>query len=238
VTDLSYAIAAEVFERFPGYVRGIVLAHGVRNGPSPAPLLALLRGAEEAARARLTVEKLAEEPRIAAWRDAFRRFGAKPSDYRPSIEALLRRVLKGQELPAISALVDIGNLVSLRHLLPTGSHAIDTLTGDIALRPATGAESFVPFGAEAVEHPSAGEIVFVEGETVLARRWIWRQANHTLTMPETTAIEFNVDGLPPASRAEVDAACRDVMALTAEFCGGGSRIEVLSRENPRISLAR
>jgi DNA/RNA-binding domain of Phe-tRNA-synthetase-like protein len=236
VTDLSYAIADEVFARFPGYVRGVVLAHDVTNGASPAPLVALLRGAEAAVRGRLTLEKLAEEPRIAAWRDAFRRFGAKPSDYRPSIEALLRRVLRGQELPSISALVDIGNLVSLRHLLPTGSHAIDTLTADIALRPATGTETFTPFGSGEVEHPAQGEIVLVEGEKVLARRWIWRQANHTLTVPGTTAVEFNVDGLPPASEPEVEAACREVMALTAEFCGGRSRCELLTRETPRISL--
>ena len=88
------------------------------------------------------METLTAEPRLASWREAFRQLGYKPGDFRPSIEALLRRVLRGQELPSINALVDIGNIVSLRHLLPVGGHAIDVLTRDIALRPASGAEEF------------------------------------------------------------------------------------------------
>ena len=39
------AVAPEVFERFPGYVRGLVIAHGVTNGPSSPELVELLRAA-------------------------------------------------------------------------------------------------------------------------------------------------------------------------------------------------
>jgi DNA/RNA-binding domain of Phe-tRNA-synthetase-like protein len=132
--------------------------------------------------------------------------------------------------------VDIGNVVSLRRLVPTGSHAIDHLTQDIALRPATGLEEFAPFGSDQMEHPVPGEIIFVEGNIVLTRRWSWRQSNHTLTLPATTAIEFNVDGLPPTSEAEVEEICREVVELIEQFCGGRMRYEILSRRNPRLSL--
>ncbi|MDD9417934.1 phenylalanine--tRNA ligase beta subunit-related protein, partial [Staphylococcus aureus] len=84
-------------------------------------------------------------------------------------EALARRALRGEALPAINALVDIGNLISLHHLVPVGGHAIDGVTGDIALRPATGQESFVPFGSDQVECPLPGEVIFAEGDTVLTR---------------------------------------------------------------------
>jgi len=117
-----------------------------------------------------------------------------------------------------------------------GGHAIDALTADLALRPATGEETFVAFGQEGAEHPEPGEIVFVEGDRVLVRRWIWRQAHHTLTMPETSAIEFNVDGLPPARRADVETACKDLAVLTDEFCGGSARVHVLTRGDPRMVL--
>lgn len=237
MNDLTYRIAADVFARFPDYRRGVVVVHGVCNGDSPDELLRLLRQEESRARARLNLETLTAEPRLASWREAFRLLGFKPGDFRPSIEALLRRVLRGQELPSINALVDIGNLVSLRHLLPVGGHAIDVLTRDIALRPATGAEDFIPFGAEAVEHPLPGEFVFAEGNQVLTRRWIWRQANHTLTLPATTAVEINIDALPPATAADVDVAARDVMDLVERFTPGLMRFEILSRENPQLSLA-
>jgi DNA/RNA-binding domain of Phe-tRNA-synthetase-like protein len=233
----NYSISPEIFARFPGYVRGVVIAHGVTNGPSPAELVQMLRDAEESVRARVNPEQVAEEPRIKSWREAYRAFGAKPSEFRSSVEAMVRRVLRGDQLPSISALVDLGNVMSLRHLLPAGAHAIDLLNDDIELRFATGKEDFVAFGSEELEHPFSGEVVFVEGNTVLTRRWTWRQGNHTLTLPETTAIEFNVDGLPPVTQDEVETACAEVEELIQRFCGGTTRIDYLSAENPCISLA-
>lgn len=233
----SYSIAPEIFERFPGYVRGVVIAHEVTNGSSPAELVQMLREAEESVRARVSLEQIAEEPRIKSWREAYRSFGAKPAEFRSSVEAMARRALRGDELPAINTLVDIGNVMSLRHLIPAGGHAIDLLNGDIELRFATGDEEFVAFGTETMEHPLPGEVVFVEGNIVLTRRWTWRQGNHTLTLPETTAIEFNVDGLPPVTRDDIEAACAEVSELIERFCGGTSRIDYLTADTPRVSLA-
>lgn len=232
----TYRIEAAVFEKFPEYARGVVVAYDVINGDSPPELLQLLREAEASVRGTLTADTLIQHPNMAAWREAYRSFGAKPAKHRPSMEAMARRVLKNQAIPSINALVDIGNVVSLRHLTPVGGHAIDVLNDDLALRLATGRETFVPFGSEQAEHPGPGEIIFAEGQTVLTRRWTWRQANHTLTLPTTTAIEFNVDGLPPVSRSEIDSACRNIMDLVSTFCGGRARHEILTREKPSLHL--
>jgi DNA/RNA-binding domain of Phe-tRNA-synthetase-like protein len=233
---IQYYIAPEVFSHFPGYLRGVVIAREVQNGPSPDKLVESLRVAEAALRARLDPESITSEPRIAAWREAYRLLGVKPGDFRPSVDALARRVLKGDPLPSISTLVDIGTLASIQYLAPIGAHAIDWVTQDIGLRPATGEESFAAFGSELVEHPLPGEIIFVEGNTVLTRRWTWRQAKHTLVVPETRAVEFNVDGLPPFVRPDVEQACQDVARWVQEYCGGSVRYAVLSAEYPRISL--
>jgi len=233
---LFYTIANEVFNQFPGYARGVVIARDVQNQESPETLIALLREAEESVRGELDPEVLLEHPRIASWREAYRAFGAKPGKFRPSMEAMVRRILKDQEIPSINALVDIGNVVSLRHLVPAGGHAIDELTQDIALRPATGEEIFTPFDSLEAEHPLPGEIIFAEGETVLTRRWTWRQGNYTLTLPTTTAIEFNVDGLPPVPISEVEEICQEIMGLVQRFCGGRARYGVLTQGHPRIIL--
>jgi DNA/RNA-binding domain of Phe-tRNA-synthetase-like protein len=237
MTAYAIRIADEIFQRFPGYVRGLVIAHNLTNGPSPPALVDLLREAEAAVRARVKPESMAEEPRIKSWREAYRGFGAKPSEFRSSIEAMARRALKNERLPSINALVDIGNLISLRHLLPAGAHAIDVLAGDIALRFATGAERFVAFGSSETEQPLPGEIIFAEGDTVLTRRWTWRQAQHTLTLPETRAVEFNIDGLPPVAAAEVERAGMEIMELVQRFCGGRARFALLASDNASISLA-
>jgi DNA/RNA-binding domain of Phe-tRNA-synthetase-like protein len=237
VSVLHYEIAPEIFERFPGYVRGVVVAQGVSNGPAPERLVGMLREAEASLRGRLSLEGLAEHPRIKSWREAYRTFGAKPSEFRSSIEALARRALRNEPLPSINTLVDIGTIVSLRHLIPVGGHAIDVCTMDIALRLATGRETFVPFGSDKPERPLPGEVIFAEGDTVLTRRWTWRQGHHTLTLTETTAIEFNVDGLPPVAVTEVERASADLQELVQRFCGGSLRRDLLTQSHPRMPLS-
>jgi DNA/RNA-binding domain of Phe-tRNA-synthetase-like protein len=233
---VSFSVAEEVFARFPDYLRGVVVAHEVTNGPTPPALVEQLRAAEASVRSRLTLETLTTEPRVAAWREAFRKSGIKPSEFRASVEAMARRALRDQALPAINTLVDLGNILSLRHLVPVGGHAIDHVTQPMTLRFATGSERFEPFGTTQVEQPDPGEIVFVEGDTVLTRRWSWRQANHTMTLPTTTAIEINVDGLPPVSREEVEVICQEAVELVRQYCGGRVWYAVVTRQNPQIML--
>lgn len=233
---ITYSIHSAIFAQFPTFRRGIVLAWNLTNGPSSDTLLALLRKEEETLRGRLPAAEANENPRIKAWREAFRSVGIKPADFRPSIDAMARRVLRGESLPSINALVDIGNLISLRHLVPTGSHAVDHLTKDIALRPASGSENFIPFGSETLEHPEPGEWIFVEDQTVLTRRWAWRQSIHTLTLPETTAVEFNIDALPVIPDDEVQLICSEVAGLVQRFCGGATRVDLISAAHPQITF--
>jgi DNA/RNA-binding domain of Phe-tRNA-synthetase-like protein len=234
--ELYYTISDEIFQRFPGYVRGVVIAHDVSNIASPEELIRLLSTEEASVRQRLVPDLLIEDSRIKSWREAYRSFGAKPSEFRSSIEAMARRALRNDPLPAINALVDIGNVVSLRHLVPVGGHAIDVVKDNIELRLASGGEDFIPFGSDELEHPRPGEIIFTEGNIVLTRRWTWRQANHTLTLLETRAIEFNVDGLPPVPTAQIEQACKEIVELVSRFCGGTLHYELLSQNNPRIRL--
>ncbi len=71
------------------------------------------------ARAAVNLEKLGEDPVAAALRKLFRIAGCDPTRYRPSSEALLRRVLKGEELPAIHPLVDLNNCLSVSLKVPS-----------------------------------------------------------------------------------------------------------------------
>ncbi len=234
--NLYFTIEGEIFQRFPGYLRGVVVAQDVHNGPAHPELIEALRRAETSVRENLNIDLLNVEPRLKSWREAYRSFGAKPSEFRSSIEALARRALHGNPLPSINSLVDIGTVVSLNHLAPAGGHAIDVLKEDIALRFATGQEEFIPFGAEVMEYPLPGEIIFAEGNKVLTRRWTWRQAAHTSIQLDTRAIEFNVDGLPPVGAAEVEQACREIAELIQTYCGGAQRYALLSETNPRMLL--
>ena len=226
MTEIQYSIADEIFSRFPEFIRGVVVARGVTNRESPPELVKLLRDAESTLRKSMTTEILISDPRIVSWREAFRSMGIKPSEFRPSIEAMARRVMNGNELPSINALVDIGNIISLRYLLPVGGHSLNNVKQDISLRAATGEEIFIPFGSDQMEHPGRGEFIFVEGNVVLTRRWVWRQSNHTLTELSTTEIEFNVDGLQPVGMEEIKEVNIVLAELVRQFCGGEQSTQV------------
>ena len=235
--DHYYTIQPDVFLLYPGYIRGVVIARDIQNGSSPKELVDLLRREEESIRNRLRIDTLTNDPCIASWREAYRKFGAKPGEYRSSIEAMARRILRGDSLPSINQLVDIGNIVSLRYLIPVGGHAIDYLQEDLSLRVAAGKEEFLPPGLDKPENPEKGEIIFTDGNIVLTRRWTWRQGSHTLTQLNTGAIEYNLDGLPPITSIQIKKACFDLVGLLEKYCHGYIRVEILSETHPRISLS-
>lgn len=238
MNNLIYTIDKEIFDLFPGYCRGVVLAFDIKNIDSPHELTAMLRDAEASLQDMINNDEVASHPKINAWREAYRAFGAKPAKYRSSIEAMVRRVLKNNELPNINAIVDIGNIISLNHIVTVGGHAIDVVSGNLSLKKAKGDEEFTAFGTDKVENPESGEIIFAEGDTVLTRRWSWRQANHTSTQKSTTAVEVNVDGLPPVTMDEVDKICQETMEMIRKYCGGKLRYEILSEENPEMELSQ
>ncbi len=235
---MRYTIHPDVFQRFPGYVRGVVVLRVERNPVDPIPEVeALLRAAEEAVRARTDLDPLPEHPRIAAWRQALAALGARPpSKYPASVEALLKRARKGRPLPYINTLTALCNAASLRFLLPVGGHDVGQAVGELWLRPAEGTEIFRPLGSEAVEHPQPGEFIYVDDREVLTRRWVWRQGVHTLMGPESRFVAINVDGLPPATREEVEAACRWLLEVVPAHCGGRGGWALLSAETPSLDL--
>jgi DNA/RNA-binding domain of Phe-tRNA-synthetase-like protein len=67
-------------------------------------------------------------------RTMYKQVGLDPTKRRPSSEALLRRVLKGEPLPRINTMVDVCNWCSLEFQLPYGLYDADHIVGDIELR--------------------------------------------------------------------------------------------------------
>ena len=93
-------------------------AHLEAQECNPARLAAVAARVVERLRGELQVETLAAHPVIAGLRKLFKAAGCDPTRYRPSSEALLRRLLKGEAMPAISPLVDLNNCLSATLLAP------------------------------------------------------------------------------------------------------------------------
>jgi DNA/RNA-binding domain of Phe-tRNA-synthetase-like protein len=208
------AIAA----RFPTIVGGVIHAVGIANGPSPDDLVEAFRAEQAAVLARIGATPLSELPSLAAWRRAFRAFGVDPTAYRSAAEALLRRLTKQGSIPSINTLVDIGNLVSIRHALPVAMFDQGAVTGGTTVRFATGAESFTDLGSGERESPEPGEVIFVdEAGLVSARRWCWRQSAESASGPTTTEILVTVEGHHEGAVSDIAAAVADLEGLLREY---------------------
>jgi DNA/RNA-binding domain of Phe-tRNA-synthetase-like protein len=84
-------------------------------------------------------------------RALFRRFGIDPTRIRPSSEALLRRLKKGDPLPRINSLVDVANALSVQLQVPVGLYDMDKAVGDeLTIRLGREGESYTGIGKESV----------------------------------------------------------------------------------------
>jgi DNA/RNA-binding domain of Phe-tRNA-synthetase-like protein len=122
-------------------VAGVVCLAGVHVRVAPA-----VWQQTEALGAELAAAHAGKAPsEIAALttaRDLYRSFGMDPSRYRPSSEALLRRVLNGRGLYRLNNAVDCCNLASLRFLLPIGMYDLARVEGDITVRVGAAGERY------------------------------------------------------------------------------------------------
>jgi len=201
-----------VFALCPDYRVVLIAVEGIVPGPSDQSSEALLREAEAKARGILRDRPPEELPHVAAWREAYRAFGAKPQRTRNSLEALLRRAMSG--LPRVNRLTDIYNAVSVLHQVPLGGEDLSRYLGAPQLVRATGEENFdtVADGTAVIEHPDPGEVVWCDDAGVTCRRWNWRQGRRTQLSQVTTMALFILDALEPMTDAALHAAADDLVS--------------------------
>jgi DNA/RNA-binding domain of Phe-tRNA-synthetase-like protein len=204
----------------------LMAVDGIVPGPSDGASEALLRSAEAAARETLRDRPVEEVAHVAAWRDAYRAFGARPQRTRNSLEALLRRTTSG--LPRVNRLTDLYNAVSVLHLVPLGGEDLTCYTSAPRLVRATCEEPFdtTADGATVIEYPDPGEVVWRDEDGVTCRRWNWRQAHRTQLSDDTTTALFILDALDPMTDQALLAATDE---LTAHLTRLGPDVRVVRR---------
>src|SRR5271163_1845824 len=134
--------------KLPGVKLGIVEGHGVAVKALHPDLTKLLDEVCVRKQKEFTVESLAEAEPIRAIRGLFRSWGMDPSKYRPSSEALSRRVVQGKGLYRVSNVVDISNLGSIETGWPYGCYDRSRIRAPIALRHGAAGERYEGIGKQ------------------------------------------------------------------------------------------
>jgi len=216
----------EVFALRPDYRAVLLAVDGLECGPSDAGDARLIQAAEDAAREAISGTTVEQLPHVAAWREAYRTFGAKPQRTRNSVEALMRRAEAG--LPRVNRLTDVYNSISVLYQLPIGGEDLSRYVGAPRLIRSTGSEPFdtAAAGQTVVEHPDPGEVVWCDDAGVTCRRWNWRQSQRTQLRDETTTALFIMDALAPMTDSELGAAAS---ALSEQLHRLGTDVRIASR---------
>jgi DNA/RNA-binding domain of Phe-tRNA-synthetase-like protein len=145
----TIAILPEIRAKCPGLTVGSLWleARGDSAGPALKPIIAAT--AADLAQ-RMTLEDIHGLTAIRATRAAYRACGKEPSRYRPSAEALLRRVVTGKGLYEINALVDLLNWISISSGYSIGGFDLDKVQGPVSLGIGKAGEPFQAIGRGAL----------------------------------------------------------------------------------------
>jgi len=210
VTDESFipCVTTEIWERFPEYrALSVVVRDFETDVEARIPAIALRPPAWM-------------DEHLAAWKNAFREFGANPKKTPCSVEALWKRVEKSGVLPSIHPVVDWYNALSIHFGACFGGEDLDRYEGLPRLILARGDEPFdtVRDGAAVIERPEAGEVVWRDDRGVTCRRWNWRQCKRTAVVPGSRNFWFVIDRLPPMPVAELMRAGEELVSGLRQMC--------------------
>lgn len=234
---MKFRIQKEIFDNFDGLTVGFIVAKNIENTGDSPEISGMLRSIENNVKNEFSgLDSPSSHPNIIPWRQAYKKFGSDPHDYRCSSEALVRQVLKGNEIRHINKLVDLYNYISLKHIVTVGGEDLNKVQGDIILGYASGAELFTRLGGEENEPPLAGEVVYKDDLEVLCRRWNWREADRTKIGEETKNVIIVIEGLLPVTGETVQLAIKEMTDLVRQYCGGEINWGLLTKDKQETDI--
>jgi len=152
----------------------------------------------------------------AAVRTMYKRVGIDPTKTRPSSEALLRRVRKGDELPRINNIVDVINWCSLESQLPFGLYDLDRITGNVVLRLGREGEEYAGIRKDAVH--VAGRLTLADDVGPFGNPT--SDSARTMVTPATTELLVVVYAPIEIAPAQLDSVLRVTAERLALIVGG------------------
>jgi len=173
-------------------------------------------------RSTFKLEKLKDDSVVRAYRDFFWALKIDPTKTRPSGEALLRRVLRGKDIPQISSAVDAYNLASLKTIIPISGFDLDTITPPLQIRFSKKSDMFQGIDMQASKQLDENLLLVTDKSQVLCI-YPHRDADATKITGKTANILLVGYGAPEISKNQVVKAVK--LALSYINTTSGGKIE-------------
>ena len=163
---LTVRLSGELIDRVPDLRIVLVRATNIVLGTVSADVASQWEETWEAC-SRWDGVNAQSHPRIAPWRALFTSLGISGKKYPVSVEAILRRALRGGPPFQVNPVVDFYNTVSLRHLVPVGAFDLGGLRDLLEVRFARQGDHFQPLDSAEPEDVQPGHLVYALGPDVI-----------------------------------------------------------------------
>ncbi len=131
---MEIRISSQLKDLVPDFKVGVILYDHIEVGESPQMIRGRLQTFQESLFFDLEDKHVTDIQGIAEWRGIFKQVGTDPNRYRPSVEAIYRRIQKRNFLHSIHSAADLNNFFSMQYEIPIGIYDTDKMNGKIEIR--------------------------------------------------------------------------------------------------------
>lgn len=210
-----------VLEKYPGIKTGYIVLEDVKVQKSNSELEKLKSSLTSKVRSRFSDQNaIKEDTNINSFRELYKNFGADPNSTLNSVEALLRRVVKGSELYNINNVVDTYNATSMEFALPMAAYNLDAVKGQIILREANTGETITKILEEEPTEVKEGTLAYADHGGIVCMNYNYRDSDRTKITNDTNEIIVFVDGTDAVDEAEIKTALATLAERLEKFTGG------------------
>ncbi|MGK7379582.1 B3/B4 domain-containing protein [Planococcus sp. 1R117A] len=139
---MELSINPKIIEILPDFKIGFIHYNNITVSDSPQMLKGRLQLFQEQLYFDLEEKELTDFPGLLEWQLIWKALGADPSRYRPSAEALYRRIKKQNYLKPIHSAVDMNSFLSLQYEIPLGLYDADNIEGNVEIALGTSSDQF------------------------------------------------------------------------------------------------
>lgn len=191
---MYFKIEKKIASVSSGILTGVVVAYGLDNTNTCVKSEKLL---EESVQYFLNAngeKRIQDFDELRPYNEAMDELGVNHVKYPCSIASILSRILKKREFPSMGPVIDLGNYISISYMVPVGVHDIDTLNEDLSVRLTNAEDCNNPDNQFEEDTLKEGEPVYVSGNSVRTRRWLWRQTPVGRVTKDSKNFIFLIDG--------------------------------------------
>ncbi|MDD3647956.1 MAG: lysine--tRNA ligase, partial [Candidatus Dojkabacteria bacterium] len=230
-------INEQLMNKFDNINVGVAIIKDVKVEGKAEDLTRLMSRIVIGIEATLAAEDIDDIPQIASYQEMYKQMGVDLHSRKSSPEAMLRRVVEGEELYSVNTCVDAYNAAVLMTQISAGAFDLDKMKFPAELREAKEGESIKIIGGEE-KKLKKGEVCYFDETGAYNMDYNFRDADRTRVTENTKNLWINVEGVNQISRDQVADALRLTVDLITKFCGGKVELIGLLANQPVSQKAK